>query len=292
MKIFLLLCLFLPSIYGKPQIEVFTCQQPQSTECLFDNVIIEDDGIFLPKSHNDRIITKVTFKSSVVPTLSSVICDQFPNLQVLDVRHSSLRKILEGALDGCTKLREIYLQDNWLKELPENSFHKNSHLEQIYLNSNNLTEIPLELFKGLRSLQKIDLCANRLSRLPAVIFDDLISMESLELLSNPLLSLEIEEMYVEMPKLKYTLFDDLDLPCSRAAEVTNFLSQNNIYNSYQGSYSDNHSRSQSEIQRKRIYVASSAGNYYCINDEQHEREVYIRETLPKILNECGLQKNI
>lgn len=293
---FLNFCLLLGlnffEIYAGPIetiIEVYRCDDRSSSTCTLSNVIFDDQdsGRFLPKSNNPQGVTKVKIVSSKIPTLISDICETFPNLEILEINGVSMEVIKTGALDGCTKLKEIYLQDNKLKNLEKNTFKQNKFLTKIILNNNDLKTIHKELFNGLYHLKWIDLCSNQLSRLPAKTFAGLESMENLEIRNNPLLSLEIEELKHQMPNLRYVLLRDLDLSCDRMREVDKFCESNSIDYFTRSDYSDYHSESADSYIRSRSYAVTNVNNFECLSNEQHEREVLLRETLPTLLNRNG-----
>lgn len=282
MKLFnftLLLILSFSQIYGSSFLEAYRCENLASTSCTLKDIFFDDgdSGRFLPKSKIPYNVIKASFVSSKIPILTSDICDNFPNLEVFEVNAVSLKVVDAEAVHGCMRLREIHLRDNLLTTLYKDTFQNNQGLNKIVLNNNKLTTIPHDLFKGLYQLKWIDLCSNSLSRLPAVTFTGLTAMENLEVRNNPLLSLEVEEMRKKMPRLKYLLCRDLDLTCDRMTQVEKFLTANGLDYNIRSDYSTYHSKSAQSVLRLRPYTVSMVKSFECLSNEQHEREVLLRE---------------
>lgn len=289
----LLLILSLNQIYGSIILEAYRCEDMLSTTCTLQDISFDDDDSirFLPKSKVPRTVSKVSFVSSKIPVLTSDICDNFPNLEILEMNEVSLKVVDTEALSGCTKLKEIQLRDNFLSTLDKDTFQQNKMLKKIILNNNNLTTIPQDLFKGLQELTWIDLCSNLLSRLPAVTFSGLTEIVNLEVRNNPLLSLEVEEMRKEMPNLKYLLLRDLDLTCDRLRQVQAFVGTNGLNQYIRPDYSTYHSKSYQSAIRSRPYSISYEGTQECLSNEQWEREVLLRETLSNALKTTPVSEN-
>lgn len=158
-------------------------------------------------------------------------------------------------------------------------------LKKIILNNNKLTKIPKDLFKGLYNLTGIYLCSNLLTRLPAKTFAGLTAMETLELRTNPLLSLEIEEMKKEMPKLRSILLRDLELTCGRLTDVYKFCGSNSI------AINTNCNYQSVTAFRTRPYTVQYYSYHECLSEEQHEREVLLRETFKNNVKQTSINED-
>ncbi|XP_063708029.1 slit homolog 3 protein-like [Culicoides brevitarsis] len=304
MKIFfvsLLVALFSTKCYGNPIfIEVYRCEESKHSRCLLKDLLIEENQHFMPKSKYPTRITQVVLSSSTVSTLTSDICDAFPNLEELDLTGVSLKSIQKGALSSCKKLRDIRLQNNLLSQLDNDLFRENKLLSSIDLSNNKLKWIPEDLFNGLSNLLMIDLNANEISRLPSKIFDGLKSMETLFVGYNPLLSLEVEKFKEKMPQLANLIFLDVDLSCDRMKEIKDFCEANSINMEVNDNPHSDRVRSNtvSSILYKTIHDPHYVEDVWhvereirwkCLSNEQHEREVLLRETLPKMLSEANFE---
>ena len=87
-------------------------------------------------------------------------------LEVLNVSNNSLSEIPKNIKSR--NLRELYLNNNQIKELPR-SLGRLKKLEKISIAHNQIEELPIT-FGGLNSLKAIDLSYNKLSELPETFY--------------------------------------------------------------------------------------------------------------------------
>lgn len=93
--------------------------------------------------------------SSVMHTLTSNLCQTFPNLKIIDAKYLGLVEIEQDALRECSNLEAIYLGSNKLEKIDQNLFKHNKNLEKIRLEDNKFTKIDLNLFEELRHLNEL-----------------------------------------------------------------------------------------------------------------------------------------
>lgn len=93
--------------------------------------------------------------SSVMHTLTSNLCQTFPNLKIIDAKYLNLHEIEENALRDCANLEAVYLASNKLQEIDQNLFKHNKNLEKVRLEDNKFTKIDLNLFEELRHLNEL-----------------------------------------------------------------------------------------------------------------------------------------
>ncbi|XP_063699610.1 uncharacterized protein LOC134830150 [Culicoides brevitarsis] len=93
--------------------------------------------------------------SSEMHTLTSDLCQAFPNLKIIDAKYLNLQNIEEDALRDCVNLEAINLAANNLQEINVNLFKNNKNLEKIRMEDNSFTKIDLSLFEELRHLNEL-----------------------------------------------------------------------------------------------------------------------------------------
>ncbi|KAM5149492.1 platelet glycoprotein Ib alpha chain [Callospermophilus lateralis] len=97
-----------------------------------------------------------------------------PALTTLDVSFNQLALLSPGALNGLSKLQELYLQHNKLKTLPPGLLETTTQLQKLNLANNKLSELPPGLLNGLEELDTLYLQANWLYTIPKGFFGKLI----------------------------------------------------------------------------------------------------------------------
>lgn len=82
-------------------VEAHRCEDLTSTTCTLKGISFDDEhpGRFIPKSNVAQNVTKVTFTSSTIPILTSDICDNFPNVETLQLIKVSLKVVKSGAFN-------------------------------------------------------------------------------------------------------------------------------------------------------------------------------------------------
>ncbi|XP_044777703.1 platelet glycoprotein Ib alpha chain [Neomonachus schauinslandi] len=97
-----------------------------------------------------------------------------PALTTLDVSYNELTALSPGALDGLSRLHELYLRGNKLKTLPPGLLRPVAQLRKLNLADNKLNELPPVLLDGLGELDTLYLQGNWLRTIPKGFFGDLL----------------------------------------------------------------------------------------------------------------------
>uniref|UniRef100_H3B601 Leucine rich repeat containing G protein-coupled receptor 6 n=2 Tax=Latimeria chalumnae TaxID=7897 RepID=H3B601_LATCH len=110
-----------------------------------------------------------------IHTLPRGLCQQLPNLRVLELSHNQITQL--PSFHKCQKLEEIGLQHNRLREIQADTFQQLYSLRTLDLSCNNIEFIHPDAFSSLRSLTKLDLTDNKLSALPMVGLSGLMHLK-------------------------------------------------------------------------------------------------------------------
>jgi len=92
-----------------------------------------------------------------MPTELLVFLD---NLTVVEVRNSGLRTITKQDMRGLEKVKELWIVDNQLKQLPGDLFNDMPHLEYVSFASNEIVQIGKNLLEPLQKLKLVDFRGN------------------------------------------------------------------------------------------------------------------------------------
>ena len=92
------------------------------------------------------------------------------SVRPLNLVNMNITELPADIFTGCMKLRNIFLEWNYLIELPAGLFTGCSELRTVYLDNNKLTELPAGLFTGCSELNYVSLNNNKLTKLPANLF--------------------------------------------------------------------------------------------------------------------------
>ncbi|XP_047509093.1 leucine-rich repeat-containing protein 40-like [Pieris napi] len=84
-------------------------------------------------------------------------------MEILDANHNDIEKLPD--FYGCTALKEIYLANNFIKEITEEFCDQIQHLNVLNIRDNKLEVIP-ENISLLKKLKRLDLTNNNLNKLP------------------------------------------------------------------------------------------------------------------------------
>ncbi|CAG9811223.1 unnamed protein product [Chironomus riparius] len=156
-------------------------------------------------------------------TFSSIICQKFPNLKVVQITDAELDSIEEDSLFNCNNLDHLLMHKNKIRELPEYILIKNSKLTLLRLYSNQLTTVPENFLLYQKNLEDLDLNDNQIEFLPGNIFRSLQKLELLYLYKNKLRSIN-PEWFVNLQNLKWLRLDGnqiSDIPSKCFAALRN-----------------------------------------------------------------------
>ncbi|XP_051028953.1 leucine-rich repeat-containing G-protein coupled receptor 5 [Acomys russatus] len=109
-------------------------------------------------------LESLTLTGAKISSLPQTVCDQLPNLQVLDLSYNLLAGL--PSLSGCQKLQKIDLRHNEIYEIKGGTFQQLFNLRSLNLAWNKIAIIHPSAFSTLPSLLKLDLSSNLLSSFP------------------------------------------------------------------------------------------------------------------------------
>ncbi|KAM9229451.1 leucine-rich repeat-containing G-protein coupled receptor 5 isoform 3-T3 [Dugong dugon] len=109
-------------------------------------------------------LESLTLTGAQISSLPQTVCDQLPNLQVLDLSYNQLEDL--PSFSVCQKLQKIDLQHNEIYEIKVDTFQQLLSLRALNLAWNKIAIIHSNAFSTLPSLMKLDLSSNRLSSFP------------------------------------------------------------------------------------------------------------------------------
>ncbi|XP_026962831.1 leucine-rich repeat-containing G-protein coupled receptor 5 isoform X3 [Sagmatias obliquidens] len=109
-------------------------------------------------------LESLTLTGAQISSLPQTVCDQLPNLQVLDLSYNLLEDL--PSFSVCRKLQKIDLRHNEMCEIRANTFQQLFSLRSLNLAWNKIAIIHPNAFSTLPSLRKLDLSSNRLSSFP------------------------------------------------------------------------------------------------------------------------------
>jgi Leucine-rich repeat (LRR) protein len=230
------------------------CEFPESMK------LTATEKHFIPKS--DVPAEEVQFISALmegkteIHTLTSDICNAFPNLQFISIRETGLKEIDVDAFNNCknlntlnlmdnnirqidpelfkenSKLRYIFLARNKIRQIDPELFKENSKLNAIYLSFNEIEEIDLDMLKYTPNLEEFYLSGNHLKEINFTRMPVMEHLTQLYIHDNKLTEIDQNEVIIKMPNLKFFLYINNDIPkeefdrlntffVSKSIEVTN-----------------------------------------------------------------------
>ncbi|KAG8439682.1 hypothetical protein GDO86_005746 [Hymenochirus boettgeri] len=109
-------------------------------------------------------LESLTLTGAQLVNLPSAVCDQLPNLQVLDLSYNRIKDL--PSFSGCQRLQKIDLRHNEVYEIKSTTFQQLDVLRSLDLAWNKIVVIHPNSFSSLPSLIKLDLSSNHLSSFP------------------------------------------------------------------------------------------------------------------------------
>ncbi|XP_048356896.1 leucine-rich repeat-containing G-protein coupled receptor 5 isoform X1 [Sphaerodactylus townsendi] len=119
-----------------------------------------------PDLTGTRSLESLTLTGSQITYLPETVCDQLPNLQVLDLSYNRLEDL--PLFTTCEKLQKIDLHHNKIYKIEVGTFQKLVALRTLNLAWNKILMIHPNAFSSLQSLIKLDLSSNLLSSFPVI----------------------------------------------------------------------------------------------------------------------------
>lgn len=111
------------------------------------------------------------------------------------------REILEQEYPNLLNVKQLWLNDNKLREIDENTFKDLNLLEELYLFNNLIEEIEPGIFDGLSNLKQLRLYKNKLRKIEADTFKELNLVEKLYLSLNQIEEI-VPRLFVNLTNLK------------------------------------------------------------------------------------------
>lgn len=130
-----------------------------------------------------RFISILVLDYNKIERIDEDTFDGMIYLQQLWLNGNRLRIISSRLPAG---LQRLFLDSNFLEDIPGDVFPLDSGLETLSLASNELESLPVNGFRNFRSLRKLDLSGNRISRLSNESFFHVNKLNDLDLSRNPL----------------------------------------------------------------------------------------------------------
>lgn len=207
-----------------------TCRMDIYGRCVFKNSINNDNGKpFSYKSFmNQSEIVSIRFDQSSMRTLTSELCETFPNLKHLDLRKLSMKYIEDGALNQCVELKTINFNENDLREIPKNIFNCTKKLKYINLGANNLTSFDPQIIHDLTELDTIIISRNYLLFLMFKDFPILKNLKTFEVENNEFFELDVNKMLWKFPNLEQFYMNNNPLDCLTLKEMLAILKEKNV----------------------------------------------------------------
>lgn len=155
---------------------------------------------------NEDVRNIFSTNGSISTNIPSIICETFPNANVIQLFSMRISRIDEYSFKNCGSLTILIIQSNFIRSINEKAFNNNLNLRQINLWGNQLTTLPENVFKNQLSMVTLTLSANNFLDLPKNIFKSLKNLSSLDLKINYIKNLR-NEWFMELDKL-WMLFLD------------------------------------------------------------------------------------
>ncbi|XP_070501523.1 uncharacterized protein [Chironomus tepperi] len=127
---------------------------------------------------------------SSINTFSSIFCQKFKNLEVVQTYAASINSIDGNSLEKCENLDVLSLKGAQLNSIPNELLTRNSKLSKIWIIDSQVTTLPENLFSSQNKLKLLSLDGNQINFLPSNIFNPLTQLEYLDLHNNKLQSID------------------------------------------------------------------------------------------------------
>lgn len=164
----------------------------------------------------------------VIHILNTEICVNKSDIEHLRLWGAEIHTIETNALHSCTKLKNIWLEDNLLTVLRSETFKYKPHLVELNLRANKLEHLDEDVFDGLSALETLNLRCNKLVFFSPRHIQDLMVLKYLNLASNHLINLEINGLLDQLPQLGFISYNGNDISCSRHAVISSKINATGI----------------------------------------------------------------
>lgn len=196
--------------------------------------------------------------NQTIPVITPIFCNQFPNLERIDIFKSKVEVIDQDSFRNCKNLERLLLSTNNLQEIPENLLTENTKIEMIRFNKNQLTTLPEDSFATLKELKLLYLYDNKIKFLPKNIFKFNILLRSLHLSGNQLTTFD-STLFQNLRNLERLSMHDnqlVDLPKDAFVNLQNlsiiWMSNNNLTAIHGDSFGVNQKFEQLYVEHNKI----------------------------------------
>jgi hypothetical protein len=231
--IFLLLVLIEAEETESTQKPVYECQLYESSaveySCRLENVNLNEAHPYFEPSFtvSASFVKKIQIQGKM-HTLTSDLCDKFPNIEQYFAVKLNLEQIHSNAFQGCHQLKEVHLFENKLTTLPQDLFKNNTKLLYLYLGANNFTNFDEKFFEFIPALYTLHLGENQLQKFPFENMPILHNLRELQIGENKLDDLDVEAVLKYCPKLKAIIFNKNNIMEQKYDEIKNLFLSNNV----------------------------------------------------------------
>jgi len=130
--------------------------------------------------------------NSHTPFIVPEILTEFPYIEGLEVRKSSLKRIQAFVLSTAPSLTDVIIVDNHIPTLEHGAFEGLEHLQHLLLINNHIEHIEAGAFFGLEQLNTLVLTHNRFTKLPPSTFGSLINLRKLFITHSYLARIDLQ----------------------------------------------------------------------------------------------------
>jgi Leucine-rich repeat (LRR) protein len=130
------------------------------------------------EQHGNADVVNIKIFDSHTPFIVPEILAAFPNVEGLEIRRSSLKRIQSFVLSTAPGLKDVLIVDNNISVLEHGAFGL-ENLEHLLLVNNHIETIEEGAFFGLEKLQTLWLTHNRFTKLAPTTFGSLINLRKL-----------------------------------------------------------------------------------------------------------------
>lgn len=260
LSIFLLFAVLIEASFaaGTCNFTEFKSRRTSGYNCRLEAEILTDiTGDHVP-GKSDSDLQLLLAINQTIPVISSIICDQFPNIERIDIYGSKVEILDQNAFKNCKKLERLHLAVNNIREIPENLLIENTKLQVIKFSKNQLTTLPEDTFATLIDLRLLYLYDNKITNLPKNLFKSNSLLRSLYLSGNQLTTFDstLFQNLVNLERLSIHDNQLIDLPKNAFVNLQNltiiWMSNNNLTVIHGDSFGVNQKLEQLYVEHNKI----------------------------------------
>lgn len=162
-------------------------------------------------------------------TLTSDICDRYPEITHYNASDVGLSRIHLNAFNGCHKLTSLELQENKLTTLPQSLFKNNSLLKVLDLSSNGFTSFDWRILHNTPALKELRLTDNQFEKFLISDMPILPHLWDLYIDKNKFTDLNVERVNEKFPSLYKLFFKNNYMNETKYDEILEYLQDHNVY---------------------------------------------------------------